>query len=433
VRTAGSAVKGVTDLGKALLHLPTTFKGAATGAGETDAATGALNATLAKLDQSLGLVAAKLPDVSGGLTSLTDLEDTQIETAAAIAASNVKLAASFDVITEAQASVEAGFATLDTAETEMAATAETVGPEAGAGLASMLGPIGLVIMAGTMLATHWKLVWGIVKKVGLDTWHFIDNDVLVSPGWLERLVECAEETNADVVGPLIRQIKVRRDFAIRYHTYLHYSGGDCGVREEHRGNGLCRHLYKETHNHGHVVRPRHGLTRQQVRFTEFHCTLVRSAVFAAIGWLDESIYCEEHVDFCLLVHEAGRTIFFEPGAVVTFVPGPLLEWTDVPVYLRRWSDAWELASYARLREKWDLTESEYFMVRYGRLGLRRREKVIKPLSRWMLPKRGAAVLAKILTVLDSAIHRAHRSYFFWRRGRSLSTSLPAFGLHRYSG
>jgi len=276
------------------------------------------------------------------------------------------------------------------------------------------------------------------RNLGLrsvDTKYVIlmDNYVLVSPGWLEQLVECAEETNADVVGPLIRQTKVRGDFAIRYHTYLHYSGGDCGVREEHRGNGLCRHLYKETHNHGHVVRPRHGLTRQQVRFTEFHCTLVRSAVFAAIGWLDESIYCEEHVDFCLLVHEAGRTIFFEPGAVVTFVPGPLLEWTDVPVYLRRWSDAWELASYARLREKWDLTESEYFMVRYGRLGLRRREKVIKPLSRWMLPKRGAAVLAKILTVLDSAIHRAHRSYFFWRRGRSLSTSLPAFGLHRYSG
>ncbi|MEO5702282.1 MAG: glycosyltransferase, partial [Gammaproteobacteria bacterium] len=31
---------------------------------------------------------------------------------------------------------------------------------------------------------------------------FIDNDVSVTPGWLEALVKCAEETEAWVVGPL---------------------------------------------------------------------------------------------------------------------------------------------------------------------------------------------------------------------------------------
>src|SRR5512132_1589605 len=31
---------------------------------------------------------------------------------------------------------------------------------------------------------------------------FLDNDALVAPGWLESLVECAEETDAWVVGPL---------------------------------------------------------------------------------------------------------------------------------------------------------------------------------------------------------------------------------------
>jgi len=31
---------------------------------------------------------------------------------------------------------------------------------------------------------------------------FMDNDVLVHPGWLERLYACAEETGAGIVGPL---------------------------------------------------------------------------------------------------------------------------------------------------------------------------------------------------------------------------------------
>jgi GT2 family glycosyltransferase len=30
---------------------------------------------------------------------------------------------------------------------------------------------------------------------------FVDNDVIVQPGWLEALVRCAQETSADIVGP----------------------------------------------------------------------------------------------------------------------------------------------------------------------------------------------------------------------------------------
>ena len=40
---------------------------------------------------------------------------------------------------------------------------------------------------------------------------FIDNDAVVTPGWLDALVSCAEETGADVVGPLIFMGKVEID------------------------------------------------------------------------------------------------------------------------------------------------------------------------------------------------------------------------------
>jgi phage-related protein len=46
-------------------------------------------------------------------------------------------------------------------------------------------PIGLIVIAVaalviaiTELVTHWKTVWGAVKSIALDAWHFIDNDVI---------------------------------------------------------------------------------------------------------------------------------------------------------------------------------------------------------------------------------------------------------------
>ncbi|HEY6050031.1 MAG TPA: glycosyltransferase family A protein, partial [Thermoanaerobaculia bacterium] len=39
---------------------------------------------------------------------------------------------------------------------------------------------------------------------------FLDNDVLVTPGWLEKIVECADETGAWIVGPLYLEGELER-------------------------------------------------------------------------------------------------------------------------------------------------------------------------------------------------------------------------------
>ncbi|MGB3754791.1 MAG: glycosyltransferase, partial [Rivularia sp. (in: cyanobacteria)] len=41
-----------------------------------------------------------------------------------------------------------------------------------------------------------------LRKVDTKYVVFIDNDVVVTPGWLKTAVDCAEETNATVVSPL---------------------------------------------------------------------------------------------------------------------------------------------------------------------------------------------------------------------------------------
>ena len=57
---------------------------------------------------------------------------------------------------------------------------------------------------------------------------FVDNDVLYTEGWLDRLVACADETGAEVVAPLTCQ-------GLPAHTEIHHAGGDYARRRRHGG------------------------------------------------------------------------------------------------------------------------------------------------------------------------------------------------------
>ena len=48
---------------------------------------------------------------------------------------------------------------------------------------------------------------------------FVDNDLVVEPGWLEHLLRCADETGAEIVAPLICEGEP-------LHTTIHMAGGD---------------------------------------------------------------------------------------------------------------------------------------------------------------------------------------------------------------
>src|SRR5574342_637715 len=60
----------------------------------------------------------------------------------------------------------------------------------------------------TLIRTDWYLRPTHARNLGfreVDTRYavFLDNDVVVTPGWLEALVRCAEETGAAFVSPVI--------------------------------------------------------------------------------------------------------------------------------------------------------------------------------------------------------------------------------------
>lgn len=230
---------------------------------------------------------------------------------------------------------------------------------------------------------------------------FIDNDVVVTPGWLESLVDCAEASKATIVSPLICQY-------LPLHAEVHCAGGESGVKVETKGDTTRRRMIEKIYKQGRKVADiRPQLQRQQTGLAEFHCMMVRTEIFDKVGLLDEGLLnTKEHVDFCILTSETGGTVYLEPESLVTYVPGPPLEWTDLHFYMLRWSDAWELASLKRLREKWNLSEDEYFQNKYKRLGWRRDMTIVNPIAR-KLPfgKAGSQVVGKFLKKMDKALNR----------------------------
>lgn len=221
---------------------------------------------------------------------------------------------------------------------------------------------------------------------------FVDNDVVFTPGWLEKLVSCTEETGATVVGSLVCQYRP-------VHTIVHCAGGTYMAPAEYsafaRGElnpsgtldqtGGWKIQERTPYQNQPLTVVRDHLHRQPTGFVEFHAMLVRTAIFDRIGPLDEGFSCtKEYLDFCMMVTRAGGLIYLEPDSVATFLthpPAPTLQWRDLPYFMLRWSDEWELSNLLHYQQKWGLQESSYFQKRYKKLGQRRRKVLIRPIAK----------------------------------------------------
>ena len=201
---------------------------------------------------------------------------------------------------------------------------------------------------------------------------FIDNDAVPSPGWLGKLIECAETTGASIVGPMYFIGEPERE-------EIHMAAGDAHL-EEWKG----RRRFVERHRFA-GKRPadvRHHLVRMPCEQVEFHCMLVRREIFDRLGPLDEGLLslCE-HSDLCLLVRKDGGEVYFEPDAVVTYITTGRFGWSDYSFFFRRWSDAWNEGSTERFREKWELPADDRGMVSLERFASSHRQVHFEPTLR----------------------------------------------------
>ena len=202
------------------------------------------------------------------------------------------------------------------------------------------------------------------KSVDSEYVVFVDNDVVVEPGWLENLVACAEETAAWVVGPtyLIGEPK---------DQIVHLTGGDARFAER---DGERHFIESHRNATRHLSEVKDSLRRTTCDFVEFHCMLIRSDVLRRLGGLDDALLSSpEHIDICLQVWAAGGQVYFEPTSIVTYVPRYLMPPSDLRFFLRRWSDEWNRASLRHFQLKYGLRDNDRFLtMHYGWLTGHRR-------------------------------------------------------------
>jgi GT2 family glycosyltransferase len=190
---------------------------------------------------------------------------------------------------------------------------------------------------------------------GVDTDYlvFIDNDVIVEPGWLDKLVTCADETGAWIVSP----IYCIGDPA---EQVVHMAGGDARIVEE-GGKRVFREQHRLSGKRLSELDP--SFRRSETELAEFHCMLVRRDVLRRLGPFDEGLLCSrEHIDFCLLAREAGGRVFVEPESVISYVPPPPFALSDIPFYLLRWSDEWGFATMRHFHRKWHLDDPDDALI-----------------------------------------------------------------------
>ena len=178
---------------------------------------------------------------------------------------------------------------------------------------------------------------------------FLDNDGLVTPGWLSALVGCAEDTGAAVCGPLQLIGDPEREL-------IHIAGGTARIVEQ---DGRRRFEAAHHLSGRRVSEVRESLVRGPTEEVEFHCMLVRTEVFERFGPLDEGLLnTQEHTDLCMNVREAGLPIVFEPASVVSYVPPPPFALSDIPYFLLRWSDEWTRSSLEHFVARWRLDPTD---------------------------------------------------------------------------
>lgn len=231
----------------------------------------------------------------------------------------------------------------------------------------------------------------IYDDIRTDYVAFIDNDVEFAPGWLKYLVECAEETGASVISPLICIYEP-------VHTIVHMAGGE--ARFEVKDG---KRIFREKHffYDRPVAEVKDKLIRRPIDLAEFHCMLVRTDMLKKMGRFDEGLTAtSEHADFCLTALKHGALIMLEPRSVVTNVVGPKLGLLELPHFFWRWNRKDCLASERYFFNKWNAEYNDdvfrFFVLKHRRHALPRFREFVRSIIGWRLSEWSMERLADVL-------------------------------------
>ncbi|MEL6984545.1 MAG: glycosyltransferase [Actinomycetota bacterium] len=171
-----------------------------------------------------------------------------------------------------------------------------------------------------------------------------DNDIFPRPGWAEALVQCADETNAGMVGPLV------------FHGFspdvneIHIAGGEIAVDD---AGVMIRN--DRFHSHQQLSDLPTPLERAPTSQIEYHSCLFRREAIQPLLPLDEEIRSmADHEDVTMAIADLGYPLMFEPTSEVAYLLMQRIDPIDRGFWQLRWSNDWNRRSLDRFCSKWEL-------------------------------------------------------------------------------
>jgi GT2 family glycosyltransferase len=185
--------------------------------------------------------------------------------------------------------------------------------------------------------------WVVRETRGTEFLVLMENDNLVSPGWLSALMRACDEDGTEVARPMLFERRLGRVFPHFDRRWEDLETVDTptgrGVRFRPRSTPLAADV---------------GAPRRRTRVLEVHCVLYRASVFEKIGEFDERINTRQELDVALQLYAADVPIVFEPSAEVTYISPPPVRRDERAFYNFRWNVEDAVRSHELITQKWNL-------------------------------------------------------------------------------
>ena len=187
----------------------------------------------------------------------------------------------------------------------------------------------------------------------------LENDVLVTEGWLPPMIAALQEHAADVVTPLVLE-------GSPHKVHADENFGDFEFKQTERGTEL---------NIIPMARSEREMERitsvRQIEVAETHCLLFRTEALKRAEPFHEAVNTREFLDTFLALRKAGLVTVFQPASRVIFMTPPPVEPDELPFFTEKWNHETAVHSHERIREKWNLasipSSLEFIGERWHRL------------------------------------------------------------------
>ena len=182
----------------------------------------------------------------------------------------------------------------------------------------------------------------VLERANTEYVCLIENDCLVEPMWLERLIEACEEHPADVAAPLLLEPRASAN-------KVHFDDRLGSIRRL-TDSGKLEILPRST-----SLETDRDATRRPTDFVEMHCVMFRRSVFDRIGRFDDTQHgSRAEVDLSLALWVANVATVLEPRSRVTFSAPPPVHPEERDYYLRYWDLEGAESDHRVIEERWNL-------------------------------------------------------------------------------